>query len=788
VWVGTGTFELSKQWIHPNLALDDADRVVGIQFRSTESLDVVRGTLGDLAGWRSDLASVEQLSAFRMSQSNLITEESAGEPVQVAEVSPSAFEAARVPPHLGRFLIDSGARPDAPPVVVIGYDVWRQRFAAATDVIGRTVHVGRDPATVVGVMPEGFAFPVYHNVWIPMQTDVPGTGSGPRVWIFGRLADGVSLADAQAELSRLGQRAALDSPETHAHLNPEVVPYARSILTLEPNDFAAVRWVNVAVVLLVALVCANVALLIFARAATREGEIVVRSALGASRGRIVSQLFTEALVLGAVGTAVGLTASGYGLRFALFMLRENLGELPYWVNARLSPGSYFYAALLTVLGAAIAGVMPALRVTRDVARRLRQAGAGGGGLKFSGVWTAVIVAQVAVTVTFPVGALLIWRAGAPIQAYEVGFDESQFLSTELVLDVAGRDGAPADLSPAARRERFRSTVEELERRLSAEPAVAGVAFADRLPRMFHPEHPVEVAGAALLPRDSAFGPFVKAVAVDPDYLGVLGAPILAGRGFAPADAAAGQGVVIVNQSFVDQVLRGTNAVGQRVRFSQIRNPTSLEPEPGPWLEIVGVVRDVGTYHEGSQAALYRPLAVGSERVYAVVKTRGDPAAFAPRLREVAAAVDPTLRLDDLRALSDLGAGLVRFVSTLVRGALFVSAVALLLSLAAIYSVMSFAVSRRTREIGIRVALGANARPLLLAVFRRPLSQLTLGVGAGMLLVMLLVRAVGGSLSVRELGLVLAYAVLMTMVCMLACVVPTRRAMRVEPTEALREEA
>ena len=785
VFVGAVTFELSKQWIRPNLALDDEERIVGLQFTNTETLGVVRGTFADLAGWRSDLTSLQQLSAFRVRESNLITPESAGEPVQVGEMSPSSFEVTRVPPLLGRFLIDADARPGAPPVVVIGYDVWQNRFSAARDVIGRQVHLGRDPATVIGVMPEGFAFPVDQDVWTPLQTDPPASGAGPRAWVFGRLADGVSREEAETELSRLNERVASVSPDTHGHLIPHVVPYARSILTLRPDEFVAVRVVNLVVVMLVALVCGNVALLIFARAATRESEIVVRNALGAGRRRIVSQLFAEALVLGALGTAIGLTAATYGLRFALFLLRENLGALPYWVNASLSPGTLVYAAMLTVLGAAVAGVLPALRVTRGVAARLRQAGAGGGGLKFSGVWTVVIVAQVAVTVTFPICALLIWRAGAPMQAYDVGFDEGRFLATQLVLDGAGRDGVPLDPSPAARLDRFQNTIDELERRLSAEPAVAGVTFANLLPRMYHPDYALDVVDDTPVAGDSILARSAKRVAVDSDYLEQLGAPILVGRGFSPADASEGRSV-IVNQSFVDEVLRGTNAIGQRVRFRDGANQGPPN-EPEPWYEIVGVVRDLGTYHEGSQAALYVPLTAGAERVFAIVQTRGDPAAFTHRLRGVAGAVDPTLRLQDLRPLSELGAGVARLVATLVRGALLVCGMALLLSLASIYSVMSFAVSRRTREIGVRVALGSDVRRLLLAVFRRPLRQLTLGIAAGMLLVTQLLRSVSGSFSWRELGLVVAYAALMTMVCLLACIVPTWRAISVEPSEALREE-
>jgi hypothetical protein len=305
--------------------------------------------------------------------------------------------------------------------------------------------------------------------------------------------------------------------------------------------------------------------------------------------------------------------------------------------------------------------------------------------------------------------------------------------------------------------------------------------------MYHPEYLIDVVEDAPAPRDSILDLSVKGVAVDLDYLELLGAPILAGRAFHAGDVNAGQRVVIVNQSFVGEVLRGRNAVGRRVRFKNVQYHGALAPEAGPWYEIVGVVRDLGMYHEGGRAGLYHPLATGSDRVHMVVKMNGDPAAFAPRLRAVASAVDPSLRLHDVRPLSELAAGMLRAIITIVRSALLVSALALFLSLAAIYATMSFAVSRRTREIGIRVALGASARRLLFAVFRRPLTQVTLGIVAGGFLAAAVIRIGAGSFSARELALVTAYAALMMAVCMLACIVPTLRALRIEPTQALKEE-
>jgi putative ABC transport system permease protein len=784
IWVGVGTFELTKQWIRPDLKLPEASRLVGVDLWHQIEQEPDYRALYEFTRWRDELRTLAELSAFRMAERNLVSSAAGGAPVNVAEMTASSFRTTRVPAQLGRWITEEDEQPGAAAVVVIGHALWQERFGGA-DVIGREVRLDDVATTIVGVMPEGYAFPVYHEAWVPLRVNAAALepGAGPAIRVFGRLADGATLADAQAELSYLGSRVAAEHPAARAQLLPRVLPYTRSIITLSPGDFAGLRWINVAVLLLLALACGNVALLIFARAATRESEIVVRSALGASRGRIIAQLFVEAIVLGAVGAAIGIAAARFGLRFAITLMDVNMGPLPFWVNAQLSAPTLLYAALLTVLTAILAGVIPARRITRGIGTRLRQAGSGGG-LKFSGPWTAVIIAQIALTVIGPITALLIWRATAPLTTYDVGFPEHEYLSAGIRLS-AEDDMAP-DTSPAAFQQRYTRTLEELDRRLSADAAIAGVTFATRLPRMYHPSEHIELFEDATTRHDSAVAHYAKTLAVAADYFDLLGANIVAGHGFSASDAAAVRRVVVVNESFVAEILRGRNPIGHQVR----RVPWNADPDathPEPWHEIVGVVRDVGTYHEGGQAALYYPLQPTMYPAHAIVKVRGEPTAQLTNVRAVANAVEPALRLHELAPMTEIGRGFERFQATLVRIALFVSGVSLLLSLAGIYAVMSFAVSRRTREIGIRVALGADARRVTLAVFRRPLAQLGSGILVGAIIITALVQRLLGGISPGEAAALIGYTATMTAICMLACVVPTRRALSVQPTEALRAE-
>jgi predicted permease len=676
------------------------------------------------------------------------------------------------------------------------------------------VQLGDAYATVVGVMPDAFTFPVSHDAWTPFRPggldDAPRRGPG--ITVFGRLAPGATLDEARAELAALGQRAARDMPDTHQHLQPQVMPYAQMFAVSMADEGGMLALTQLFALTLLVLVCGNVALLVFARAATRQSEIIVRSALGASRRRIVAQLFAEALVLGGVAAAVGLAAAHVALgQWGLPFLEANIEHVPFWYDPRLSPATVLYACALTLLGAAIAGGLPGLKVTRGLGSRLRAGTTGGGGLRFGGVWTAVIVAQVAVTVAFPALVVLEARELQRVRSYDVGFADDEYLAVKLDMEAAPAADVDGDsAAAAAHRARFGLLVETLRQRVAAEPGVAGVTFVDKLPRTNYGYHRValdESASVAAAPV-AAGAPggrrplrFTKIAFVDPSYFDVLGAPILAGRGFQAADLAPEARMAIVDQSFVDQVLLGRNPIGQRVRIAEAPTPvTGPEADSLPWFEIVGLVKELGMNGAAETTrgtGLYLPATPGSGfPPQMVIHTQGDPMALVPRVRAIAGTLDPTLRLSEFQRVDQVSDDLLWILGLWLRATLGLTAVALLLSLAGIYAVLSFTVARRTREIGVRVALGADPRRVLTAIFRRPLTQVGLGVATGATLIGL--GALGLSrttqfadwpsgLSVGQVALLVAYAAFMLAVCLLACVVPTRRAIRVEPIVAMRVE-
>ena len=446
-------------------------------------------------------------------------------------------------------------------------------------------------------------------------------------------------------------------------------------------------------------------------------------------------------------------------------------RLPFWFTPRLSTAAILYTAALTLLSALVAGVMPALKVTRGLQSRLKAGTPGGGGLKFGGVWTAIIVVQVAVTMAFPVTAFFTKRDGVQIESVDVGVPADRVLTA--LVSTSGTE------------------VPELIERLRGETGVIDVTLADRLPLMWHALTDVEIDAGASPAVDTNVDQRVSTAGVAPGFFAAFDAPVLSGRGFTQSDITTAHRVVVVNQSFVARRLGGRNPIGLRVRIVPRGQETTEAGAAAPWREIIGVVRDMGmgVPPDPGVAGVYYPLSptvAGS--TYLAVRVAGDAMTLAPRLRAVATETDPTMRVSEVRALSDIPAAELRSIDFFFRVTLGISAVALALSLASIYAVMSFAVARRTREIGIRIALGSDRSRVVVAILRRPLIQVSIGLAVGTILTTLIVNEVyNRALAPSQWGLIAAYVVLMLAVCLAACIVPTRRALRVEPTEALRAE-
>ncbi len=483
-------------------------------------------------------------------------------------------------------------------------------FGGDPAVVGQSAILGETHRTIVGVMPEGFKFPVSHDAWVPLQIDeasaAPRAGAAFTVWA--RLTPGADLEGATAELATLQARAAADWPATHAHLRPEVKGFAASERERDPVERMQIGSINLGVGLLILLISGNVALLMFARAATRESEILVRTALGASRRRLIAQFFSEAVLLSGLALVLGLFGANACLRMGIEYDAADAAAfgraLPFWFYQPLPPISIAYACGLALLSALVTGVLPALKVTRGLSSRLREGTAGGGGLKFGGVWTVVIVAQIAVTTTFPMFTLIGIRERFKHDPMGIGVPEAQVLSARLTRD---RD-IPL--------ERYAAAVRQVRDRLRSVPGVSRVTLADTLPLTSQEHWVIEVdeGGAAPTEPDFAGRYRISSDAVDSQFFAAFDAVPLAGRLFTPSDYVDRPRTAIANQSFVDLVLGGRNPIGRRVRYWNRTGQDAVASGPAPpWIEIVGLVRDLGMAFapDPQTAGLYRPLDLSS---------------------------------------------------------------------------------------------------------------------------------------------------------------------------------
>ena len=794
--LGSGTVEFVSDLLYPTMPFEEGERIVQIRNRDLANGDSDRRATHDFELWRESARSVVDLGAFVSYRRNLVTEQGTARSPLGAEMTAAAFGIPRVPPILGRPLLESDERPGAPDVAVIGYDLWTTLFGGDEDVLNSTVRLGSRPATIVGVMPAGFGYPHNQSVWTPLRLkalDYP-RGEGPGIDIVGRLAPGTGLEEARSEFLAIGLRTARDFPETNEHLRPLIVQFGR-IPQLAGNWLAQGFYfaVFVGFCLLMLLVCANVALLLFARTAARESEISIRTAIGATRSRIVTQLFIEALVLALLGAVVGLWVGQVGLGWVLGLMRSFGGgeQLGFWFDASLSTGTVIVAALLAVLAAGVAGVVPALRATGEsVQASLQRAGAGRGGATFGPLWTGVIVTQIALTVAFAPVVIAIGFQTAEIRAADMGFAAENYLSARLQQSAEpeplGLDTASVAVAP-----RESSSFIEVKRRLRNDPRVGGAALSSHVPGANHPLRRIVLEGSTG-PDQTVQQHRVATGLVDTDFFDALRAPIVAGRGFRDSDLTPEQNVVVVNEDFVRFVLEDRNPIGRRFAYADPERGPDQEPEE--WFEIIGVASQVAMQIDpdlNSGAGFYRPLLVeAADQVVIAVRLGPDPASFSQRFHEVARDVDPTLLVSGVRPMNE-GAWETRLLYESWFWVILAAAgIGLLLTLAGIYAIMAFTVSRRTREIGVRVALGASGTRVVSTILSRALKQLAAGVLlGGTLCVGFVFLASGGSVrpGLRDFALTGAYLTVMLGVCLTACVVPVRRALAVEPTEALRDE-
>jgi putative ABC transport system permease protein len=804
--IGAAVLSVLTLLSDPKLPLPEGERIVSMRLWNTRTWAPEYRIVHEFAQWRSELKTVRDVTAFRGAMRNIIAPDGTFEPTRAVSMTASGFRVAGVAPHLGRYLLEGDEEPGAKLVAVLGYDVWQSRFGGDTGIVGREVMLGAAMHTIVGVMPEGFHFPIHYSLWVPFVLDPlkHRPHEGPIISAFGRLAPGATVEAARAELGALADRNNLQAHESEATLKASVVPYAQSWVDLDtPDGQLGMQTARLLVVLLLTLISVNIAILVYARTATRQREIAVRTALGASRVRIVTQLFGESLLLASVGAVIGLGIVGViAANIEATLPLMGVTGLPYWLRFDISGATVRHVVLLAVSAAAMIGILPALQVTgRRVQRSLQHFAGGQASVRMGKTWTALIVIEVAITVAVLPTTLFIAGTWVRSAFSQPGFAAGEVLSASVTMERDFQDEAPSTSENLAFFARYFAARDELLRRVRADDRVRAATFAqDAAGSESYNRWDLDTAGLALarVNRHDLKGgrlptppdPFAAELAVrarwavvEIDYMKALDIPLIAGRSFGPADADSMATTVLVNRSFVESNLQGHNAVGRRLRT--IVFGRGREVHYGPWMQIVGVVGDFPNIVDLDRpsAAVYQ--ASNSRRMFPVtlhVRTVApDATAYADRLRATAVAVLPALQLREVLPMDDVIRNQGLPLKLVALGLIIVTMSVVILSAAGIYSLMSVVVTQRRREIGIRIALGADRRHVLSGVFKRTAGQVSVGIAFGIAIAGP-VRAYGGS----PLTVLPIVAVLAMVIGVMAALGPARQALSIQPTEVLKD--
>jgi putative ABC transport system permease protein len=678
---------------------------------------------------------------------------------------------------LGRTVQPADDRPDAPPVAVLGHEAWQRAFGGDAAVLGRVVVLNGISHTVVGVLPAGFAVPgLDHDLWAPLANELTGAPRDARFLVtFGRLAEGVDLARAQASLDLVAARLAAEHPDTNRGWGGRVVS-AHESLVGDVRPALLMLAGAVGIVLLIA--CANVSNLLLARAAARRREVALRSALGASAGRLARQFLVENLVLALVSSALGVVLAR-GLLPVLRALAP--GDVPRLDQARLDPavlGFTLAMALATGAGLALVPVFQARR--RELLPALREGDRGGSAALRSPLRRGLVVLETALALTLLVGGGLLVRSLRNVLAVPPGFDAGRVASASVFL------APPRYRDLASQRAFVRETLAAVE----ALPGVESAATISRLPLEGGTlSFKFQIEGRTDGRAEAPVGSYRL---VSPAYFRTMGIPLLEGRATEPTDSETSPPVVIVNRTLARRYWPGESPIGRRLHWIPEDKPSA----PPRWHTVVGVVGDVrseGLAEEEGPAA-YVPYAQRvlpfPRDVSVVVRVAADPGPSLPALRRALLAVDPDLPVYRARTLDAVVSGSVesrRFNATLLQS---FASLALALAMIGIYGVLSYTVGLRTREIGVRVALGAPPSAVRRLVLEDGLGLAAGGLALGLPLALGLSRLLEGMLfAVRPWDPLTLGAVSGALVgaAALACHLPARRATRVDPAVALRHE-
>jgi predicted permease len=788
IGANTTVFTLVNAVLFKPLPFRGGDRIVAVFHRSPQGEVRVPISYPDYLEFRAQASTFDALEATWTTQTPLSERGNPPELYTMARVTPGFLEMLGVQPILGRGLTPADASAATGTAVLIGYGIWRDRYGMAGDVVGRDVRVGPQAATIVGVMPRGFGFPNNHQLWMPL-VDTPELHQRAQrnLMLVGVRKPGVSMEQARADMGVIAQRLASSYPTDNRDLGAEVIRF-HDLQNAGPIRLVFLMMQG-AVGLVLLIACANIANLMLSRALGRTREMSVRAAVGASRWRLVRQLLVEAVVLSCIGGAFGLVLARYGVR-AFDAAVANVGK-PTWILFEMDYAVFAYFGFACVLSGVLFGLAPALQAARVDLNSSLMEGSRDSGSKRRGILSGTLV-----VVQFTLALVLLAMAGMFVRGLLAQRTAMAALPSDRIL--TARVQLPGDrYKDDDARFRF---YDQLLASLRSTSGVSRAEIVTNLPGEGAPALEYQIEGAPEVERGSR--PSALRVAASPGYLSAIDVPMVAGRTFDERDGFAGREAVIVTSDFAARVWPGQSPLGRRLRFypppPPPPNPSNAQAAapaagPEPWLTVVGVSGDLEQRpNEISPLPLvFVPYAPGANAGMAVVlRANGDPRTLVGPLRTALQRLDPDRALGNVATLTERVAQQGWYLR--VFGSVFVifATGALLLASIGIYAVVAQTTARRTREIGIRMAMGATSRSILGMVVGRGVKQLAAGVVLGLavaLVVTRLMRELLFGVSPQDLLVFGSVVTVITLVGLAACWFPARRAARLPPLDALRHE-
>ena len=755
------------------LPFEDGNRIVTIQrTRLDNPRNRMSVTVSDFADYKAQQRSFEDLAAYTSGTINVSGSDKA-ERYSGSWITANGFDLIKVRPIAGRGFIKGDDAPNAPKVAVISYELWRNRFGAA-DAVNKTLRANGVSYTIVGVMPERFAFPENARIWLPLEMDPVGTkrGAGNQFSVFGKLKAGATIEEANRDLAGIAARIAKDYKETNDKITARVAGFVDDAIGPQPRQLLYTMLGAVFFVLLIA--CANVANLLLDRAAHKTKEVGIRTALGASRLAVIRQFLTESLALSLVAAVLGLVIAKFSIDAFNRAIIDT--DPPFFIDIRLHPPVIAFTIAVAMITTLFSGAIPAYQSSRaDINEILKDESRGASSFRIGNISRALVVFEIALSCGLLVAAGLMIKSVTKLRTMDMGFNQDGVFTARL--------GFPEGYTDTLAQKLF---YQQLQQNVAALPGVSAATITGGLPSgdRGYDGTVMAIEGNAYANESDYKG--VRTNAATPDFFATLQIPLRSGRLFTSGDQSGTMPVAIVNEGLVKKYFPKGDAIGHRVRLGGTQTKE-------PWLTIVGVVGDVfsGDPERPKPEVVYRPLAQAHTRfVYVAARTQGEPMRLSAGVRDAVTSLNPDIPLYWVYPLRVAVARPTWFIR--VFGTMFMvfGAIALFLASIGLYAVMSFSVSRRTREVGIRMALGAQGGDVVTMIFRQGALQLTLGMVIGLALalgVSQLVRILLFDVQPRDPMIFGGVTAVLIATGMLACLLPARRATRVDPLVALRAE-